>query len=217
MVYQGSNAIGPALRLLLYIARVYEKILEEGNKGNLYREKLIRIPFPEFIVLYNGTKPYPDQVILKLSDAFEAIEDLKGGKVATPELELTVRVYNINKGHNEEIARRSGKLEGYSSFIGKVRENRETMLPEEAMKAAIEYCLEHNILRAFLTEHSSEVINMLLTEWNLDDAREVWKEEAREEGLEKGQKDVLELVRQGYTAEQIEEILASRTSNGLRL
>jgi hypothetical protein len=219
VLIEHQSTINPnmPLRLLLYITRIYEKILEEGNKGNLYREKLIKIPLPEFIVLYNGTKPYPDQVTLKLSEAFEATGDLKGGKAAVPALELTVKVYNINKGHNEEIARRSGKLEGYSTFIGKVRENRETMPPDEAMKAAIEYCMEHNILRAFLTEHSSEVINMLLTEWNIDDARVVWQEEARKDGLEeglktgleKGQKNVLELMRQGYTVEQIEAMLAS--------
>jgi flagellar biosynthesis/type III secretory pathway protein FliH len=49
----------------------------------------------------------------------------------------------------------------------------------------------------------------------------VWQEEAwedgREEGLEKGQKNVLELMRQGYTVEQIETMLASRASNGLSL
>ena len=36
---------------------------------------------------------------------------------------------------------------------------------------------------------------MLLSEWNLDEAKEVWQEEAREE--------VLELITQGYTVEQI--------------
>jgi SOS response regulatory protein OraA/RecX len=91
------------------------------------------------------------------------------------------------------------------------------MPPEEAMKAAIAYCIAHKILSAFLTKHSSEVINMLLTEWNWDDAREVWQEEAREEGREEGKKNVLELMRQGYTVEQIEAMLASGASNGLSL
>ncbi|MDR1948474.1 MAG: hypothetical protein LBQ38_03710 [Spirochaetaceae bacterium] len=62
---------------------------------------------------------------------------------------------------------------------------------------------------------------MLLTEWNIDDAKEVWQEEAwedgREKGREEGQKNVLDLVRQGYTAEQIEVMLASQSSNSLRL
>jgi hypothetical protein len=41
------------------------------------------------------------------------INTLAGKTFAPPELELTVKVYNINHGHNEEIARRSGKLEGF--------------------------------------------------------------------------------------------------------
>ena len=54
------------------------------------------------------------------------------------------------------------------------------------MKAAIRYCLEHGILEAFLVQNSSEVFNMLITEWNTEEAKKVWYEEAHEEGLEKG-------------------------------
>ena len=39
------------IRLLLYIARLYEKILASEN---IYRRKQILLPTPEFIVLYNG-------------------------------------------------------------------------------------------------------------------------------------------------------------------
>jgi hypothetical protein len=199
------------LRLLLYIARIYEQLIETEKKGALYREKLIKIPSPEFIVLYNGTKPYPDQEVLRLSDAFEMVENIKGTATPVPELELTVKVYNINEGHNGEIIRRCDKLRGYSTFIAKVRECKETMPVEEAMKKAIGYCIGHDILSGFFRKHGSEVINMLLTEWNIDDAKEIWQEEAREEGREEGRETILNLVRQGYTVEQIEKILAGET------
>jgi hypothetical protein len=202
------------LRLLLYIARVYEQIIEGEKKGALYRERLIKIPTPEFIVLYNGTKPCADREIFRLSDAFEGAEDIIGE--AVPELELRVKVYNINKGHNEELVRRSEKLFGYRVFIEKVRENKGTMPLEEAMKAAIEYCIRQDILSHFLKTNSSEVMNMLYTEWNWDDAKEIWQEEAREEGREEGwgegQKYILDLVKRGYTAEQIEKMLAGEHS-----
>ena len=48
---------------------------------------------------------------------------------------------------------------------------------EDAMKATIKYCIENNILKRFLETHSSEVFNMLLTEWNTEEAKEVWREE----------------------------------------
>ena len=36
-------------------------------------------------------------------------------------------------------------------------------------------------MQPFLTEHASEVENMLLTEWKLEDAIQIAQEEAREE------------------------------------
>jgi predicted transposase YdaD len=187
VLIEHQSTINPnmPLRLLLYIARVYEKIIE---RKNLYRERLLKIPRPEFIVLYNGLKPYPERSILKLSGAYEERADLKKGPVFPPELDLTVKVYNINRGYNEEIIRKSEKLKGYSFFVDKIRENRRTMPLEKAMKATIEYCIAHDILTAFLQTNSSEVINMLLSEWNIDEAKEVWREEGLEMGREEGQK-----------------------------
>jgi hypothetical protein len=152
--------------------------------------------------LYNGTKPYPEQVTLKLSDCFEAITELTGKAIMAPELELTVKVYNINQGCNEEIVRYSENLRGYSSFIARVRENKAAMPLEAAMKEAIEYCIERNILSAFLLKYSTEVQNMLLTEWNIDDAKEVWQEEGWEKGRVKTVEEVLELIKQEYTSEE---------------
>jgi len=56
---------------------------------------------------------------------------------------------------------------------------------------------------------------MLLTEWNLDEAIEVAREEGFEEGLEEGRMEgrkkylqyVLELLNQGLTTEEIKERL----------
>jgi predicted transposase/invertase (TIGR01784 family) len=37
---------------------------------------------------------------------------------------------------------------------------------------------------------------MLITEWNWDDAKEVWQEEAREEGLQEGRQEGLVKLQQ---------------------
>jgi HD-like signal output (HDOD) protein len=70
-------------------------------------------------------------------------------------------------------------------------------------------------LKDILEVHASEVVNMLLAEWNLDDALAVCRKEAREEGKEEGREEtlheVLELLKQGYRAEQIEAELSART------
>jgi predicted transposase/invertase (TIGR01784 family) len=41
-------------------------------------------------------------------------------------------------------------------------------------------------LKGFLEAHATEVMNMLLTEWNWDDAKEIWFEEGWDEGRKEG-------------------------------
>ncbi|MDR2702041.1 MAG: hypothetical protein LBB72_06400 [Spirochaetaceae bacterium] len=52
------------------------------------------------------------------------------------------------------------------------------------MRKAVRYCREHDILKEFLERNATEVMNMLMTEWNWDDALAVRFEEGREEGRE---------------------------------
>ena len=193
------------LRLLEYIGRVYEKIIE---RKKMYKTKLVKIPRPEFIVLYNGIEPYPDHREFRLSDAFKDASDLKATDAGGTLLELIVNVYNINSGHNTELLERSKILNNYSCFIGKIREYQQGGFGlAEAMKTAIEYCIRNDILKNFLNEHSSEVVNMLYSEWNMDEAKEVWQEEAREEGEQKALQRFLDLLDQGFSTEEIKQRL----------
>ncbi|MCL2601648.1 MAG: Rpn family recombination-promoting nuclease/putative transposase [Treponema sp.] len=168
------------LRMLLYIARLYEKII--GDK-NIYASKRIPIPFPVFIILYNGNAEVPDRMALKLSDSFENPGSLTTEQKAM--LELSITLININHGRNKEVAEKCQTLAAYSAFIDKVKVfEKETKDRAHALKLAIKYCKEHDILKEFLETHSTEVFNMLMTEWNLDDALAVRFEEGWEGGLE---------------------------------
>ncbi|MDR1537361.1 MAG: hypothetical protein LBU32_05080 [Clostridiales bacterium] len=171
------------LRSLIYISRVYEKIID--NKET-YRQKLLKIPTPEFIVLYNGVAPYPDEKTLKLSDAFKSLPANSG----TPLLELIVRVLNVNPGHNPDVLQKCGTLKEYTTFVAKVREFLEAGSKlDSAIAEAIKWCLENGVLHDYLKLHGSEVVNMLLTEFNLEDALSVRYEEGREEGIEEGREE----------------------------
>ena len=124
---------------------------------------------------------YSYEEVLRLSDAFEKPEALGFEDKAEPSLELVVRVININEGRNSGIAARCRKLAEYSTFIAKVRTyDRELGDKEAAMKAAIKFCLDHDILSTFLEQHSTEVFNMLFEEWDIEKAKEIWYEEAQE-------------------------------------
>jgi len=192
VLIEHQSTINPnmALRLLMYIGRVYEKIVEGRN---IYSSKPLPIPQPEFFVLYNGTEPFPDEKIIRLSDTFE--DPLFPGQ---PEkfitsLELEVRVININEGRNSQIAQRCRKLAEYSAFIAKVREFEKKLGDRtEAFKKAVKYCQKHDILKGFMELHATEVLSMLMTEWNWDDALAVRYEEGMEQGREEGLEEGIE-------------------------
>jgi hypothetical protein len=86
---------------------------------------------------------------------------------------------------------------------------------EAAMKQAIKYCIEHDILKEFLQTNASEVINMLLTEWNWDDFIAVREAEAHEDGMAEGQEkgregrdaEILRYINEGHSAEDLKRLL----------
>jgi predicted transposase/invertase (TIGR01784 family) len=192
------------LRLLMYIARIYEKIID---RKKTYQKRLEGIPCPEFIVLYNGDDPYPDHKELRLSEAFKTAEDLKRKNKELP-LEIVAQIYNINHGHNEEILKKCEVLNDYSFFIYNIRSyQKKDFSLEEAVESAIKYCIDNNKLRGFLRTHSSEVRNMLITEYNRDEEMEVVREEALEEGLERGlMTTARNALAKGLTLEFVQEI-----------
>jgi len=196
------------VRLLMYIARVYEKMLD---RNLLYRKKLVQIPTPEFFVLYNGEAKFPDHKELRLSTAFKNIEEFKLLDNFKLPLELIVHVYNINHGRNPEMLAKSKTLDSYSIFIKKINVFKKKLSLDESVKKAVKYCIENDILKKFLREHGSEVINMLTDEFTIEEIVAIRSEEAREEGMEKGREEgreqVIALLKKGLSLEEIENVL----------
>ena len=57
---------------------------------------------------------------------------------------------------------------------------------DDAIAQAVRDCLDEGIMAEFMQEHGAEAVNMLYTQWNWDDAMEVEREEAYEDGVEAG-------------------------------
>ena len=167
------------LRCLMYIARVYEKITDGDD---IYSKTLLQIPTPEIIVLYNGTRPFPSEQTLRLSDAYLASDESQS-KFGS--LELTVRIVNINPGFNDDLLQKSKTLSGYTAlidYLNSLNPTNETLL--EAIKETTKWGLSQNILSTFLTEHGTEVNSMLMTEYSFDRHLEIINEEHRAEMAE---------------------------------
>lgn len=176
--HQSTINLNMALRLLIYLGRVYEKIIPSSV---MYKHKQVKIPTPKFIVLYNGEDNYPEHTQQKLSDAFIASD-------GEAQAELVVDVWNINLGNNNEILNESRSLSEYSRFVSCVRDaikSRKYPL-SEAVAYAVRKCIRDGVMEEFLSKNGSEVENMLSSEWNWETAFKIYGEESFEDGVKEG-------------------------------
>ena len=191
-IYEHQSTVCPNMpvRSLIYFTTILSDMLSgRGGEGrerkigrNLYGRKLVKIPVPQFVVFYNGEEKQPEVQELKLSDAYEKATD-------DPRLELKCMVYNINNGRNEEIRHSCRWLDEYMIFVNKVRELHYGRTDEDLLvdiQMAIDYCIEHNILRDFLIKRRNEVTKSMKLDYTFDRQLELEREDAREEGFEEG-------------------------------
>ena len=169
-------------RILEYIARIYEKVVETKNK---FGKKLVKIPLPEFYVFYNGKEDFPLEKTLKLSDAFILPEKEYSADFINFPLEITVKVVNINVDKGNPILKRCKILDQYSEFIEIVRKSIESGT-DDPFTTAISQAVKEGFLADYLARKSTEVENMLMTEYDYDTDIAVQREEAYEDGLSKG-------------------------------
>jgi len=175
-LYEQQSSYNPNMpvRLLQYAGHLFESYITE-NKLNKYGSKLIELPVPKLVVFYNGTKEMPDEQILKLSDSFP--------EGAASDIEVRVRVINVNHGRNLQTLEACRPLYEYSWVIQKVRENNKEL---DDIEAAIEKTIteipKEFILKSFLETHRAEVRGMLSTEYNEEEVKELFMEEGRKEG-----------------------------------
>ena len=170
------------------------------NQKGIYGKTLVRIPAPQYYVLYNGTENAPERIIYRLSDAFAAPAE---------GYEWTVRVLNINPGNNLELLDKYKPLKDYMALITLIRREQAAGRDiTEAVTAAIDTCIERNILRDYLIKHKAEVTGMILTEYNEELHEETLRREGREEEREKMAKAVRNLMEKlNLTAEEAMELL----------
>ena len=196
---QSSYNPNMPIRGFMYFGNMYNRYIEE-NKLNIYGKKLIKIPTPKYIVLYNGTQDAPAVEKLKLSDAF--INSNNGG-----EFEWTATVYNINPNMNDDLLNKCKALKDYMIFINRIRSNLKKHHIEEAVEEAVKSCIEDGVMAVLLLKLKSEVKDMCLTEYN----EKVFIDGIRNEGIEEGKAE----GRAEGKAESVTEIIARMLSKGV--
>ena len=163
------------LRLLQYSGNLYEKYITE-RKLNKFGSTLLQLPAPRLVVFYNGPQELDDEVILRLSDSFP-----EGAK---SDIEVSVRMININRGRSLRLMSECRTLKEYSWLIAEIRDNLKAMEIDNAVDKAIMEMPDDYTLKPFLKAHQQEVKDMLMTEYNEAEAMELFKEDGRKEGRE---------------------------------
>lgn len=174
--HQSTYNVNMPLRALVYLAEILKPYIKDKS---IYGSTLITIPKPNFVVIYNGIdKDVPPVETLRLSDAYRhGTDDIN--------LELICTLYNINADNNKSLKQASYVLNGYMTFVDKVRENIANQVPEP-IKKAIDYCKKHNILRNFFEERSGEVIKNMTIDMTFEKQLELTKRDYYQDGLSQG-------------------------------
>ena len=206
-LYEHQSTVNPNMpvRFLIYLAQEYQGIIEKAQES-LYGSIQILLPTPHCVVFYNGDREIPEEQVLKLSDAFE-------NKEQKADVELTVKVLNINYGHNSHLMEQCKILEDYAKFVAITRQfASEATDRKAALNDAILYCIQNHILEEFLRKYRMEVLGMLLEEFDVNK----YERQLREEGREEGETRLATLLNHLFSDNRTEDAKLVLTDKNLR-
>lgn len=115
-IWKNTNILWAPVRLESQYAASFSALCSKGisdayPKSN---DPFFRTGFTSYTTFYNGEEPKEAESTLKLSSAFQQFTD-------RPELELLVRILNINLNKNPEILEACQTLKEYMLLIERIR------------------------------------------------------------------------------------------------
>ena len=193
---QSSKNPNMPLRFLHYVSDVFRELF---SNSMLHRRSMIKIPVPHFVTFYNGLEKWiEDEDEIRLSDMYEIPTD-------NPELELKVRVININK--DVHILNKCKTLRDYMTFVNKVRfkmgvEGDDVRI---AVTEAMDECIDEDILVDFFEKHREEVVEVSIYDYDEEEVRKVLAKEMAEEMVGEMAEKMAEQLAEKYAQETAEK------------
>ena len=193
---QSSKNPNMPLRFLHYVSDVFRELF---SNSMLHRRSMIKIPVPHFVTFYNGLEKWiEDEDEIRLSDMYEIPTD-------NPELELKVRVININK--DVHILNKCKTLRDYMTFVKKVRfkmgvEGDDVRI---AVTEAMDECIDEDILVDFFEKHREEVVEVSIYDYDEEEVRKVLAKEMAEEMVGEMAEKMAEQLAEKYAQETAEK------------
>ena len=198
---QASKNPNMPLRFLHYVSDVYREMYPNSE---LHRRTMLKSPVPHFVMFYNGRDGMKEEeMVMKLSDMYNDSVSVLDTEFE-PELELKVRVININPdccmdsddGTPDDsksrkvpaILNKCHTLRDYMTFVNKVNEKKysENKNIRTAVTEAVDECIASGILSGFFSEYRDEVIDVSVYDYDEEGRMRVEREEGWLDGHGKG-------------------------------
>ena len=190
------------MRFLGYVSRTLENL---AGKEGLYGKNLVHFPAPEFYLFCVGKEQW-GRKMLRLSESFLA-------EPKENSLELVVNLINLTYNEDSEILQRSPSLLGYSKLLYHIQEElkRNGGDLKQAIDAAVNICMNEDLITDFLQKHSKEITGMLFQEITVEEFAEIRAREAYADGEKAGaaqeKREIAKnMLQEGMTKEVIAKI-----------
>lgn len=182
MEHQSSLNPNMPIRMLLYLAEEYKRIITNSKKwGAILSQNLVKLPTPEMYIVYTGNKNIPTKLSIKDAFLSENTSDFK--------LSLDIPVYTI---HNS-----IGVLGEFTSMIYEIKE---CVLQKDIsiLKAVEEVVKKYSsgfIISDFLSE-KEDVIDMMNQQFTWEELQEMKLQSEVEYAVEEATQQVTQQVTQ---------------------
>ncbi len=169
---QSTWSVNIIIRMLMYLAETYHNYYMATNQ-TLYTSKKVDFPKPELYMIYTGERGNKKDVI-------SLTEEFLGGEESSVEVKVNV----IFDGQKGDII---------NQFVEFTRVyNEQVKIYGRTRKAVIEtirICRDKNILKDYLAEREKEVVNIMMSLFDVAYNLKVYAKNIAEESEEKGRQE----------------------------
>ena len=169
---QSTWTVNIIIRGLMYLVQTYQDYIEK-EELNIYSSKKLEIPKPELYVIYTGEKKV-EETEITLSDEYF------GGETTA----LDVRVKVITDSREGDI------INQYVMFTHILNEQvKKYGRTKKAIDETIGICKDRNILKEYLSQHESEVHDIMFSLYDDEQIQKAVVREARKQAHAEGIKE----------------------------
>ena len=166
---QSTWSVNIIIRMLMYLAETYHNYYMATNQ-TLYTSKKVDFPKPELYMIYTGERGNKKDVI-------SLTEEFLGGEESSVEVKIKV-IFNGQKGdiinqfveftrvYNEQV-----------KLYGRTR---------KAVTETIRICTDRNILKDYLMKREKEVVNIMMSLFDVEYNLKVYAKNIADESKEEG-------------------------------